>query len=150
MAINGYLGCNMPVPSMAVGERCGCRLASDQLPPYEHENTAGHHAWAVVGIAQLQHSPPTAACSCLAAAFPPQMHACCLCPRRVRWYVGALGSEEAIHVAHWHGIALEAGGHHMDQIIVQGSELHVLDSLIDNPGGRIISTACPARCRPCR
>lgn len=35
---------------------------------------------------------------------------------RVRWYVSSLGSEDAIHTAHWHGISFNMNGHHVDQV----------------------------------
>lgn len=35
---------------------------------------------------------------------------------RVRWYVSSLGSEEALHTAHWHGISFNMSGKHMDQV----------------------------------
>lgn len=34
----------------------------------------------------------------------------------MRWYVSSLGSEEAIHTAHWHGITFNMNGRHMDQV----------------------------------
>eukprot|EP00878_Enallax_costatus_P001155 GHUV01001296.1.p1 GENE.GHUV01001296.1~~GHUV01001296.1.p1 ORF type:complete len:885 (+),score=249.43 GHUV01001296.1:1539-4193(+) len=53
---------------------------------------------------------------------------------RVRWYVTSLGSEDAIHTAHWHGIVFNRNGHHMDQAVLQSSSLMVLDAHTDNPG----------------
>lgn len=54
---------------------------------------------------------------------------------RVRWYVSSLGSEDAIHTAHWHGIVFNtSSGHHTDQVPVQASSLEVLDTDADNPG----------------
>lgn len=34
----------------------------------------------------------------------------------MRWYVSSLGSEEALHTAHWHGISFNMSGKHMDQV----------------------------------
>lgn len=34
----------------------------------------------------------------------------------MRWYVSSLGSEDAIHTAHWHGISFNMNGHHVDQV----------------------------------
>ncbi|KAI8463551.1 MAG: multicopper ferroxidase [Monoraphidium minutum] len=54
---------------------------------------------------------------------------------RVRWYVSSLGSEDAIHTAHWHGVVFnDSRGHHTDQIPVQSSSLETLDTVADNPG----------------
>jgi hypothetical protein len=52
----------------------------------------------------------------------------------VRWYVSSLGSEDAIHTAHWHGITLNNNGHMVDQVVVQASSAYVLDAVPDNPG----------------
>lgn len=54
--------------------------------------------------------------------------------RRVRWYVSSLGSEDAIHTAHWHGISFNDRGKHVDQVVVQASSMLVLDAYTDNPG----------------
>ncbi|GBF99637.1 multicopper ferroxidase [Raphidocelis subcapitata] len=54
---------------------------------------------------------------------------------RVRWYVTSLGSEDAIHNAHWHGVVFnDSRGHHVDQVTVQSSSLEALDMVADNPG----------------
>ncbi|KAF6265588.1 Cupredoxin [Scenedesmus sp. NREL 46B-D3] len=53
---------------------------------------------------------------------------------RVRWYVSSLGSEDAIHTAHWHGITLNNNGHMVDQVVVLASSAYVLDAVTDNPG----------------
>jgi hypothetical protein len=56
---------------------------------------------------------------------------------RVRWYVGALGSEEAIHTAHWHGVVLQGAesGRRADQVVVQAAEAKALDAApADNVG----------------
>lgn len=52
----------------------------------------------------------------------------------MRWYVSSLGSEDAIHTAHWHGISFNARGKHVDQVVVQASSMVVLDAYTDNPG----------------
>jgi hephaestin len=52
----------------------------------------------------------------------------------VRWYVSSLGSEDAIHTAHWHGITLNNNGHMVDQVVVVASSTYVLDAVTDNPG----------------
>jgi hephaestin len=54
--------------------------------------------------------------------------------RRVRWYVSSLGSEDAIHTAHWHGITFNHNGHMVDQVVVLASSTYVLDAVTDNPG----------------
>ncbi|WIA14174.1 hypothetical protein OEZ85_002716 [Tetradesmus obliquus] len=53
---------------------------------------------------------------------------------RVRWYVSALGSEDALHTAHWHGITFSHNGHMVDQVVVLASSVYVLDAVTDNPG----------------
>jgi FtsP/CotA-like multicopper oxidase with cupredoxin domain len=56
---------------------------------------------------------------------------------RVRWYVGAFGSEEALHTAHWHGEVLQGAesGRRSDQIVVQSAEAKALDMApADNVG----------------
>jgi len=56
---------------------------------------------------------------------------------RVRWYVAALGSEEAIHTAHWHGVVLQGAesGRRADQVVVQAAEVKALDlAPADNAG----------------
>ncbi|KIZ07330.1 hypothetical protein MNEG_0617 [Monoraphidium neglectum] len=54
---------------------------------------------------------------------------------KVRWYVTSLGSEDAIHTAHWHGVVFnDSKGHHVDQVPIQSSSTEVLDMLADNPG----------------
>lgn len=52
----------------------------------------------------------------------------------MRWYVGSVGGVDALHTAHWHGIVLNNKGHHVDQVVVQGGALHVMDAYTDNPG----------------
>eukprot|EP00879_Flechtneria_rotunda_P000261 GHRR01000344.1.p1 GENE.GHRR01000344.1~~GHRR01000344.1.p1 ORF type:complete len:1159 (+),score=375.53 GHRR01000344.1:116-3592(+) len=53
---------------------------------------------------------------------------------KVRWYVSSLGSEDAIHTAHWHGITFNMSGQHVDQAVVLASSMMVLDAYTDNPG----------------
>jgi len=56
---------------------------------------------------------------------------------RVRWYVAAFGSEEALHTAHWHGVVLQDPefGRRTDQIVVQAAEVKALDAApADNVG----------------
>eukprot|EP00775_Hariotina_reticulata_P011260 gene11260-11409_t len=53
---------------------------------------------------------------------------------RARWYVSSLGSEDAIHTAHWHGIVFNVNGNNMDQVVVQASSMVVMDAVTDNPG----------------
>jgi hephaestin len=56
---------------------------------------------------------------------------------RVRWYVGAFGSEEALHTAHWHGEVLQGAetGRRSDQVVVQSAEAKALDMApADNVG----------------
>ena len=51
---------------------------------------------------------------------PPTRPCPAACPYpRVRWYVSSLGSEDAIHTAHWHGVVFnDSRGHHTDQVRV--------------------------------
>jgi hephaestin len=56
-------------------------------------------------------------------------------PNSVRWYVTSLGSEDAIHTAHWHGVIFtDSRGHHTDQVPVQSASLETLTMVADNPG----------------
>jgi FtsP/CotA-like multicopper oxidase with cupredoxin domain len=48
--------------------------------------------------------------------------------------VSSLGSEDAIHTAHWHGITFNHNGHMVDQVVVLASSTYVLDAVTDNPG----------------
>jgi hypothetical protein len=48
--------------------------------------------------------------------------------------VSSLGSEDAIHTAHWHGITFNHNGHMVDQVVVLASSAYVLDAVTDNPG----------------
>lgn len=39
--------------------------------------------------------------------------------QRVRWHVAAVGSEESVHTAHWHGLeGLSGDGHATDSLIL--------------------------------
>ena len=72
------------------------------------------------------HQPPT--------PTPPHAHTQHI-HNSVRWYVTSLGSEDAIHTAHWHGVVFnDSRGHHVDQVPVQASSLETLDMYADNPG----------------
>jgi FtsP/CotA-like multicopper oxidase with cupredoxin domain len=54
---------------------------------------------------------------------------------RVRWYVVALGSEQDLHVAHWHGkTVLEEGRRRTDDVELLPGSMKVADMKADNPG----------------
>jgi FtsP/CotA-like multicopper oxidase with cupredoxin domain len=54
---------------------------------------------------------------------------------RVRWYVLALGSEQDLHSAHWHGkTVLEDGRRRTDDIELLPGSMKVADMRADNPG----------------
>jgi len=53
---------------------------------------------------------------------------------RVRWYTFALGSEEALHTAHWHGQTLLSYGQRLDTVQLLPSTTSVADMLPDNQG----------------
>jgi FtsP/CotA-like multicopper oxidase with cupredoxin domain len=54
---------------------------------------------------------------------------------RVRWYLVALGSEQDIHTAHWHGkTVLEDGRRRTDDVELLPGSMKVADMKADNPG----------------
>lgn len=54
---------------------------------------------------------------------------------RVRWYLGALGEEDGLHTAHWHGARVrEEGRRVVDVISLLPGETKVADHFADNPG----------------
>jgi FtsP/CotA-like multicopper oxidase with cupredoxin domain len=54
---------------------------------------------------------------------------------RVRWYVIALGSEQDLHVAHWHGkTVIEDGRRRTDDVELLPGSMKVADMKADNPG----------------
>ncbi len=54
---------------------------------------------------------------------------------RVRWYVMALGSEQDLHTAHWHGkTVIEDGRRRTDDVELLPGSMKVADMLADNPG----------------
>lgn len=53
---------------------------------------------------------------------------------RLRWYVGAVGNEVDLHTLHWHGMALDYQGSHMDAIHLQAYSTAVLDNVADVEG----------------
>jgi FtsP/CotA-like multicopper oxidase with cupredoxin domain len=54
---------------------------------------------------------------------------------RVRWYVVALGSEQDVHSAHWHGeTVLEDGHRRTDDIELLPGSMKIADMRADNPG----------------
>lgn len=54
---------------------------------------------------------------------------------RVRWYVVALGSEQDMHTAHWHGkTVLEDGRRRTDDVELLPGSMKVADMKADNPG----------------
>jgi FtsP/CotA-like multicopper oxidase with cupredoxin domain len=58
---------------------------------------------------------------------------------RVRWYLGALGEENGIHTAHWHGARLrEEGRRVVDVVSLLPGETKVADQLADNPGSWLL------------
>jgi hypothetical protein len=53
----------------------------------------------------------------------------------VRWYLFALGSEQDLHSAHWHGLrVLDEGRHRTDVIELMPGSMKVADLTADNPG----------------
>lgn len=54
---------------------------------------------------------------------------------RTRWYLFALGSENDLHTAHWHGLrVIEEGRRRTDVIELLPASMKVADLLADNPG----------------
>jgi hypothetical protein len=54
---------------------------------------------------------------------------------RVRWYLFALGSEQDLHSAHWHGLrVLEEGSRRTDVVELMPGSMKVADFTADNPG----------------
>jgi hypothetical protein len=54
---------------------------------------------------------------------------------RVRWYLFALGSEQDLHSAHWHGLrVVEEGRRRTDVIELMPGSMKVADFTADNPG----------------
>jgi len=54
---------------------------------------------------------------------------------RVRWYVLALGSEQDLHIAHWHGkTVLEDRRRRTDDVELMPGSMKVADMNADNPG----------------
>ena len=54
---------------------------------------------------------------------------------RVRWYLFALGSEQDLHTAHWHGLrVIEEGRRRTDVIELLPASMKVADMRADNPG----------------
>jgi len=54
---------------------------------------------------------------------------------RVRWYLGALGEDDGMHTAHWHGARVrEEGRRVVDVISLFPGETKVADQFADNPG----------------
>jgi FtsP/CotA-like multicopper oxidase with cupredoxin domain len=54
---------------------------------------------------------------------------------RVRWYLAALGSEQDMHTAHWHGkTILEDGRRRTDDVELLPGSMKVADMKADNPG----------------
>jgi FtsP/CotA-like multicopper oxidase with cupredoxin domain len=54
---------------------------------------------------------------------------------RVRWYVAALGSEQDLHAAHWHGkTVVEDGRRRTDNVELLPGTMKVADMNADNPG----------------
>lgn len=54
---------------------------------------------------------------------------------RVRWYLGALGEENGLHTAHWHGARVrEEGRRVVDVVSLLPGETKVADLVADNPG----------------
>jgi len=54
---------------------------------------------------------------------------------RVRWYLFALGSEQDLHSAHWHGLrVLDEGRRRTDVIELMPGSMKVADFTADNPG----------------
>ncbi|KAG1665501.1 hypothetical protein FOA52_009762 [Chlamydomonas sp. UWO 241] len=53
---------------------------------------------------------------------------------KIRWYIGSLGTENAMHNFHWHGNVLEQDGHYLDQATAIPATTQTLDMSADNPG----------------
>jgi hypothetical protein len=53
---------------------------------------------------------------------------------RVRWYLFALGSENDLHTAHWHGLRVEESGETKDVVELLPASMKVADMTADNPG----------------
>jgi manganese oxidase len=54
---------------------------------------------------------------------------------RTRWYLFALGSENDLHTAHWHGLrVIEEGRRRTDVVELLPASMKVADLLADNPG----------------
>ena len=54
---------------------------------------------------------------------------------RVRWYLFALGSEQDMHTAHWHGLrVIEEGRRRTDVVALLPASMKVVDAVADNPG----------------
>jgi manganese oxidase len=53
----------------------------------------------------------------------------------VRWYLAGLGSEQDLHVAHWHGkTIIEDGRRRTDDVELLPGSMKVADMKADNPG----------------
>lgn len=132
-SLNGFTYCNIPGLNMTAGERCVAAVACQP----------GLHTPHSTALQQQQPAEPLLpCCSCCRAPLatpaghplpppppPPPPPSC-----SVRWYVTSLGSEDSIHTAHWHGITFNVNGKHMDQVVVQASQMIVADAIVDNPG----------------
>ena len=54
---------------------------------------------------------------------------------RIRWHVFALGSEDSLHTAHWHGVRVsEDGRRNTDVIELLPASMKTADFIADNPG----------------
>ena len=54
---------------------------------------------------------------------------------RTRWYLFALGSENDLHTAHWHGLrVIEEGRRRTDVVELLPASMKVADMVADNPG----------------
>jgi manganese oxidase len=53
---------------------------------------------------------------------------------RVRWYLFALGSEQDLHTAHWHGARVTFNGRMTDVVELLPGSMEVTDVTADNPG----------------
>ena len=54
---------------------------------------------------------------------------------RTRWYLFALGSEQDVHTAHWHGLrVVEEGRRRTDVVELLPATMKVADLVADNPG----------------
>ncbi len=54
--------------------------------------------------------------------------------QRVRWYLLALGSEQDLHTAHWHGQTVLDHGHRTDVIELLPASMKTVDMVANNPG----------------